>query len=60
MLRHCRILEYPEREQVYLETDKPMTPGKKFSVRLKFGYELSQSLEGFYLSTYKDKDGKER
>merc|ERR550532_2071879 len=34
--------------------------GKKFSVRLKFEYELSQSLEGFYLSTYKDKDGQER
>ena len=57
---HIRLLEYPEREQVYLETDKPMKPGKQFSVRLKFEYQLSKSLEGFYLSTYKDQDGKER
>jgi hypothetical protein len=28
--------------------------------RLKFQYNLSESLEGFYLSTYKDKDGNER
>ena len=55
-----RLLLYPEREQVYLETDKPMKPGKTFSVRLKFEYSLSQSLEGFYLSTYKDKQGNER
>ena len=54
------MLMYPEREQVYLETDKPMKPGKTFSVRLKFEYSLSKSLEGFYLSTYKDKHGNER
>ena len=55
-----RLLHYPEREQVYLETDSPMKPGKTFSVRLKFEYNLSQSLEGFYLSSYKDKEGNER
>ena len=55
-----RLLLYPEREMVYLETDKPMKPGKTFSVRLKFEYSLSQSLEGFYLSTYKDNQGNER
>ena len=37
-----------------------MKPGKKFSVRLKFEYQLSKSLEGFYLSTYKDQDGNEK
>ena len=59
-LKIQRLLEYPERDQVYLETDSPMTPGKQFSVRLKFEYKLSESLEGFYLSTYKDKTGKLR
>jgi len=54
-----RLLEYPEREQMYLETTTPMKPGKTFSVRLKFEYNLTHSLEGFYLSTYKDKDGQE-
>merc|ERR1719323_477458 len=37
-----------------------MTPGKQFSVRLKFEYKLAETLEGFYLSTYKDKTGKTR
>ena len=55
-----RLLQYPEKEQVYLETDKPMKPGKTFSIRLKFEYSLSQSLEGFYLSSYKDSQGNER
>ena len=52
-LRVSRLLEYPEREQMYLETTRPMTPGKKFSVRLKFEYNLTRGLEGFYLSSYK-------
>ena len=59
-LKIQRILELPERDQVYLETDNSMTPGTSFSVRLKFEYQLSKSLEGFYLSTYKDQDGKEK
>jgi len=59
-LRVKRLLYFTDREQVYLETDKPMKPGKTFSVRLKFEYKLSQSLEGFYLSTYKDSNGQER
>ena len=59
-LKIQRILELPERDQVYLETDNSMTPGTSFSVRLKFEYKLAKSLEGFYLSTYKDQDGKEK
>ena len=59
-LKIQRILELPERDQVYLETDKSMTPGTSFSVRLKFEYQLSKSLEGFYLSTYRDQDGIEK
>ena len=59
-LKIQRLLEYQERDQVYLETDNPMTPGKQFSVRLKFEYKLAETLEGFYLSTYKDKAGKTR
>ena len=73
-----RLLELPTREQVYLQTDRPMRPGTQFSVRLRldcfmmmmmtmimmmmirFEYQLSHSLEGFYLSTYTDQAGKER
>merc|ERR1719357_33373 len=59
-LKIGRLLTYPEREQAYLETDKPMKPGKIYSVRLKFEYSLSKSLEGFYLSSYTDDNGNER
>jgi len=59
-LKVVKILEYPARDQLYLETDQPMRPGRTYSIRLKFEYILIQSLEGFYLSTYKDNDGNER
>jgi len=36
-----RLLDYPERDQVYLETSDPMKPGRNYSVRLKFMYKLS-------------------
>ena len=39
--------------QVCLETKKPMRPGKLFTLELKFEYNLTDSLVGFYLSTYK-------
>ena len=52
-LKVSRLLELREREQMYLETDEPMRPGKMFSVRLKFEYNLTRGLEGFYISSYK-------
>jgi len=55
-----RLLDYPEIDQVYLETSDPMKPGRNYSVRLKFMYKLSEGLQGFYLSTYKDKAGNTR
>ncbi len=55
-----KMLEFPHREQVYLETDDYMVPGVTYAARLKFQYMLSEHLEGFYMSRYKDKDGKER
>ena len=55
-----RMLEYPYREQIYLETDDYMVPGVPYAIRLKFQYKLSNHLEGFYLSRYKDKNGDEK
>lgn len=51
------MLEYPSREQVYLETDEYMVPGVTYALRLKFSYMLSNHLEGFYYSDYTDKNG---
>jgi len=52
-----RMLEYPQREQVYLETDEYMVPGVTYALRLKFSYMLGTHLEGFYYSEYVDKKG---
>lgn len=55
-----RMLEYPFREQIYLETDEYMVPGVSYAIRLKFQYKLSKHLEGFYLSRYKNEAGQHR
>ena len=55
-----KMLEYPYREQIYLETDDYMRPGPHYAVRIKFQYTLAERLEGFYLSRYKDKNGEEK
>ncbi len=52
-----RMLEFPGRDQVYLETDEYMVPGVTYALRLKFSYMLSEHLEGFYISEYVDGDG---
>ena len=54
------MLEFPSREQVYLETDEYMVPGVTYALRLKFSYMLSNHLEGFYFSEYFDKAGNKR
>ena len=54
------MLEFTPREQIYLETDEMMTPEIPYSIRLKFEYKLNNQLAGFYLSKYKDKNGKEK
>lgn len=54
------MLEYPNREQIYFETDDYMKPGITYAIRIKFQYKLVEALEGFYLSTYTDKDGTKR
>lgn len=60
LLKVEKMLEYRYREQIYLETDDYMQPDKTYVLRLKFQYKLSTHLSGFYLSTYKDKNGEER
>ena len=55
-----RLLEFPERQQIYLETDGIMSPGVTYAIRIKFEYKLNDRLAGFYLSTYNDKNGNER
>ena len=55
-----KLLEFPQRQQVYLETDHVMSPGVTYAIRIKFEYKLSDQLAGFYLSTYTDHNGNKR
>lgn len=59
-LKVVKILEFPKRDQLYLETNRAMRPGRTYSIRLKFEYNLTEALEGFYLSTYQDSNGIKR
>ncbi|MBU6452877.1 MAG: M1 family metallopeptidase [Cyanobacteria bacterium REEB67] len=47
-----------ERETVVFKFAKPLSPGQ-YELSLKFSGKLSDKLCGFYLSTFKDKEGKE-
>ena len=58
-LKVVNMLEFTPREQIYLETDQLMTPDNAYAIRLKFEYKLSNQLAGFYLSKYRDKNGKD-
>ena len=43
------MLEYPRREQIYLETDEYMQPGVTYAIRIKWGETLTSCY--IYLKT---------
>ena len=48
-----------EREIAVFKFAKVLTPGR-YELSVKFSGKLNDKMEGFYLSTFKDKDGKEQ
>jgi len=54
----AEILKDAPGEKVTLKLPKALRPGQ-YELSLKFNGRLSKKMEGFYLSTFKDKDGKE-
>ncbi|XP_022084598.1 endoplasmic reticulum aminopeptidase 1-like [Acanthaster planci] len=49
-----KMLFYETNEQLYLGLDKELTSGSNYTVTLQFSYELSDTLDGYYLSSYKE------
>ncbi|XP_038078352.1 endoplasmic reticulum aminopeptidase 1-like [Patiria miniata] len=53
--QECRVtkmLFYETHEQLYLGLDREMAEGKSYTVTLQFSYSLSDTLDGYYLSSY--------
>lgn len=55
-----RFLEYPPFQQIYLEVKERFRKKVNYSLTMKFNSKLSLELEGFYLSSYINKDGEKR
>ncbi|XP_043920045.1 endoplasmic reticulum aminopeptidase 2-like [Protopterus annectens] len=54
------ILEYPEHDQLALQSPEPLLPGMVYSIQINFSSVLAEGFSGFYKSTYKTKDGEVR
>lgn len=53
-----RILKNQDHEQILLETQEELQAGKNYTLKLTFSGKLSNSMAGFYKSSYKTKEGK--
>ncbi|XP_024220191.2 endoplasmic reticulum aminopeptidase 1 isoform X1 [Halyomorpha halys] len=56
----ARLLEYPPRQQLYLEMKDKFRKRVNYTLVMRFTTRLSREMEGFYISSYKTKDGETR
>lgn len=56
----ARLLEYPPRQQLYLEMKDKLRKRVNYTLVMRFTTRLSREMEGFYISSYKTKDGETR
>ena len=54
-----KMLFYEMNEQLYLGLDRKLVNGSNYTVTLHFAYDLSDTLDGYYLSSYKENGTKE-
>ncbi|XP_032683709.1 glutamyl aminopeptidase-like isoform X6 [Odontomachus brunneus] len=59
-LKIAKFLEYPLREQIYLELDSTFRRKTNYTLHLRFASKLSNELDGFYLSSYSTPSGETR
>jgi len=52
-----RFLEYPAGQQVYIETKEKLRKKVNYTLNIRFNSRLGRDLEGFYLSSYVNKQG---
>ncbi|CAG7629470.1 unnamed protein product [Allacma fusca] len=55
-----KLLEYIPHQQIYLEVEGSLLQGRNYSLGIKFNTNISQELEGFYLSSYVNSHGERR
>lgn len=55
----AKILEYPPRQQLYIEMKEKLRK-RNYTLVMRFTTRLSREMEGFYISSYKTKDGETR
>ncbi|CAB0011016.1 unnamed protein product, partial [Nesidiocoris tenuis] len=53
----ARILEYPPRQQLYIELKDKLRKKVNYTIVMKFTTRLGKELEGFYISSYTTKSG---
>jgi len=59
-IRVVRMLEYIRNEQIYLQLESDLMAGEKYLLLIKFNGTLTDSLAGFYRSSYDTKSGEKR
>ncbi|XP_054033774.1 endoplasmic reticulum aminopeptidase 1 [Dryobates pubescens] len=55
-----RVLQEPSRELVALLAPRPLLPGRRYTIRIRYRARLSQSFHGFYNSSYRTRQGELR
>lgn len=55
-----KILEYKPREQIAIKFPKNLKAGQTCTLTLEYSADLSNSYDGFYNSSYTDKNGTKR
>ena len=59
-IRVVRMLEYVRNEQIYLQLESNLIAGEKYQLLIEFNGTLTDSLAGFYRSSYDTKSGEKR
>ena len=54
------MLEYPPRQQLYIEMKDKLRKKTNYTIVIRFTNRLGKELEGFYISSYTNKDGEKR
>ncbi|XP_020864713.2 endoplasmic reticulum aminopeptidase 1 [Phascolarctos cinereus] len=54
------VLEYPSNHQIALIADQPLQIGRQYIVTIEYAAPLSESLHGFYKSSYRTQKGEVR
>lgn len=59
-LRITKLLEYTGGQQIYVEIKDKFRKRNNYTLNLRYTSKLGQDFEGFYISSYVNKDGDRR